>query len=269
MGKSGKVAANPLHIKELVKVWQRKTRQVEAASFLLPHQQHNLFSRFSCLHRSLTAQPRRFRRQLTRKARRTLTDIAFMLALGIVLPAKAATLLVNSNVPDVNPDGLCSLIEAIDNANADAQLHADCLAGSGADTVQLQSGSIHRITAALSGLPAQGLPSISTQMWIEGNGATLHVTSVLGDRVIDVTDSGELTLSDASISGDADSGTSSNAPRIHNQGHLQLSNVSIPMELNIVAGVTNLGTMTANNLQIYGLCSIPGPWYCDNADRYA
>lgn len=44
----------------------------------------------------------------------------------------AATLTVDSPSAYATPDGLCSLVEAIDNANADAAVHEDCPAGTGA-----------------------------------------------------------------------------------------------------------------------------------------
>ena len=252
MGKCRNNAAIPLQIKELVRVWQKTSSQIATTAFLLPHQQQKLFTRFTRYHQSLATQPRQLRRRLTRKARRTLTEIAFMLTVGVALPVEAATLLVNTNIPDVNPDGFCSLIEAIDNANADSAVHADCPAGSGADVIQLQSGSVHNIMAALSGLPAQGLPSISSELLIEGNGATLQVAAVPVDRVIDVAATGDLTLSEATISGDSGSGTASNSPRIHNAGTLQLSNVSLLLNPETVAGIANTdsGTLTADHVLI-------------------
>ena len=56
-----------------------------------------------------------------------------------------ATITVNTNIPKINPDGLCSLIEAIVNANDDAATHADCAAGSGADVIELAPASIHTV----------------------------------------------------------------------------------------------------------------------------
>lgn len=131
-------------------------------------------------------------------------------------------------------------------------VHADCPAGSGAGVIQLQHGSVHNITASLSGLPAQGLPAIGTPITIEGNGASLNMTDVPVDRVIDVSASGDLTLSDATISGDSGSGTASNSPRIHNAGNLQLSDVSVLLNPETVAGISNTstGTLTAGNLLV-------------------
>jgi hypothetical protein len=56
---------------------------------------------------------------LQRRWRGSLAAVALLLALGEA-PALAATLTVAPGVaPDIVPDGFCSLIEAIENANAD------------------------------------------------------------------------------------------------------------------------------------------------------
>ena len=59
----------------------------------------------------------------------------------------------------VVPDGQCSLIEAIVNANADASLFADCEAGNGPDTIVLPANAdvrlsdIYDATYGPTGLP--------------------------------------------------------------------------------------------------------------------
>jgi hypothetical protein len=69
-------------------------------------------------------------------------------------------------------DGACGLIEALENANDDAATHADCLAGSGADTVVLQPGATYVITDAFD-MSWSGLPEILSTVTISGNGATI------------------------------------------------------------------------------------------------
>ena len=64
----------------------------------------------------------------------SLAGAALLLALGHGV-ATAATITVTTNNPNIISDGQCSLIEAIVNANNDAATHADCPAGSGADTI--------------------------------------------------------------------------------------------------------------------------------------
>lgn len=54
------------------------------------------------------------------------------------VPARAASLTVTTNADTIAVDGVCSLREAITNANGDSQLSAsagECAAGSGTDTI--------------------------------------------------------------------------------------------------------------------------------------
>ena len=120
-----------------------------------------LFARFTACYADLRALPRGARRSLQRRIARSgklaailpeyfqqggrrlqhkmawsLAGAALLLALGQGM-AKAATITVTTNNPNIIADGQCSLIEAIVNANNDAATHADCAAGSGADTIVL------------------------------------------------------------------------------------------------------------------------------------
>lgn len=52
-----------------------------------------------------------------------------------VRPAYAAGISVNTNADSTTTDGLCTLREAIANANNDAATYPDCAAGTGADTI--------------------------------------------------------------------------------------------------------------------------------------
>jgi predicted outer membrane repeat protein len=83
----------------------------------------------------------------------TLAILGMLLAGMPVLEAHAATITVNTTTDPGGLTGLfdhvCSLREAVANANNDNQGYADCAAGSGADTINL-SGNI--ITASLGQL---------------------------------------------------------------------------------------------------------------------
>ena len=72
---------------------------------------------------------------------------------------------VAPGVSEITADGECSLAEAINNANANAQVdNADCVAGDpGVDTIVLASGSIYVLDTAL--------PVVTSEMLIEGNGS--------------------------------------------------------------------------------------------------
>ena len=114
-----------------------------------------LFTRFAACYAELRALPRSARRALQRQLARSsdlaailpqyfqqggrrlqhrmawsLAGAALLLALeqGV---ATAATITVTTNDPRIIPDGQCSLVEAIINANNDAATHPDCAAGSG------------------------------------------------------------------------------------------------------------------------------------------
>jgi hypothetical protein len=93
-----------------------------------------------------------------------LAGVALLLALG-GNPVQAATLTVTATNPNISADGRCSLIEAIVNANADARLHADCVAGSGTDAIVLPAGSVHTLTAVNnSTFGPSGLPVITSRI---------------------------------------------------------------------------------------------------------
>ena len=96
----------------------------------------------------------------------------------------AATITVTTNNPNIVADGQCSLVEAIVNANNDAATYPDCAAGSGPDTIVLPANANVMLSNAyvtlysrpigptLSSTPL-GLPLITSQITIEGNGATV------------------------------------------------------------------------------------------------
>lgn len=74
-----------------------------------------------------------------------------------------------------NSDGLCSLREAIINANNDAQTYQVCPPGSGPDAIALKAGSTYTVPDADNSVDGQnGLPSITSQIAIAGNGATVR-----------------------------------------------------------------------------------------------
>ena len=95
--------------------------------------------------------------------------LRLMLVALLVLPQAVAPAMITVVGTDstVAVDTVCSLREAIDNANDDAQTHVDCVAGSGADTVSLTAN----VTLTLvdnSTYDDRGLPVISTDVTIDG-----------------------------------------------------------------------------------------------------
>lgn len=199
--------------------------------------------------RLLRSQPLSFQSRLTRITSKPIPSLALALAMGAALPAEAETLLVEGGTAQINPDGRCSLAEAIENANADARVHADCLAGRGADVIDLDGRSV-MVDRPFDGASAQGLPSISGPLVIEGRGATLLVPNVPVDTVIDVAPTGALELRDTVISGEDGSGSVPNAPRIRNAGSLYLSAVTVLLNYPAAAGITNHGRLEGERVTI-------------------
>ncbi len=89
--------------------------------------------------------------------------------------AHTASLVVNSLSDTTGPDSNCTLREAIQNANDDALTNADCVAGSGVDTITFNvSGTI---------APGSALPNIADVdgLTIDGEGQTVTIDG--GDAV--------------------------------------------------------------------------------------
>ena len=94
------------------------------------------------------------------------------LAAGLTGGAQAADIFVADGEVTTNDNGLCSIVEAINNANNDDQSgSADCVAGSGQDRILLPVNSTFTIsTADASG---RALPAITDELTIRGNTATI------------------------------------------------------------------------------------------------
>ena len=120
----------------------------------------------------------------------------------------AATITVTNGTSTIaNGDG-CSLPEAIINANGDDQSGSiDCVAGSGADTIDLQTNvTLTAVNNTTNG--NNGLPVVTSAITIEGNGNSISRQSGSPDfRILAVGSGGNLTLNSATISGGIASGT--------------------------------------------------------------
>lgn len=117
--------------------------------------------------------PRRTRRAVIRKLGAGLTGAALLLALSGA-PAHAAVINVANGQVVVNDNNMCSLREAIINANANAQVHDDCAGGAGVDLIVLPAGGNFVINNSYTNFSgATGLPVITEDVVIEGNGSTI------------------------------------------------------------------------------------------------
>lgn len=117
--------------------------------------------------------------------------------------SNAAVITVNDPLPVTLANGFCSVSEAIHNANDDAATHADCVAGSGTDTIQLAVTTTYEITVPDNNtMEPTGLPLVSSEMVIEGNGSTVQRSEALGTplfRILLITTTGNLTLNDLTV----------------------------------------------------------------------
>jgi CSLREA domain-containing protein len=125
------------------------------------------------------------------------------LIFSLIVPstiANAVSPTVNSLADTIAVDGMCTLREAIQNANHNAATNADCAAGSGADT----------ITFSVSGTITLGsaLPTINDPagLTLDGTGQTVTISGGSAVRVLYAGDS--LTLNNMTIAnGYATNGT--------------------------------------------------------------
>jgi len=79
-----------------------------------------------------------------------------------------ATMAINTFEPAVAADGLCSLIEAMENAADDAATHLDCVAGDGADVIDLPVGEYVIRQPHNSVFGQSGLPAVTGDLTING-----------------------------------------------------------------------------------------------------
>lgn len=149
-----------------------------------------LWPRFAGYYQELTRLPRKVRRALQRRWRRSLGGIALLCALGQA-PALAAT---------INVGGACTLIRAINAANSDTAT-GGCLAGSGPDTIELPSGST-LTTVDNDTYGPTGLPVITSEITISGafDSAITRDSSAPAFRILAVGASGNLTLRNTTVS---------------------------------------------------------------------
>lgn len=132
--------------------------------------------------------------------------------------AHAATVDVRCSVQD--------LVEAINTANGSL----------GADTLRLARKCTYKLTSPDEANPANGLPAITSEITINGNGATITRAKSAPDfRILLVADTGTLTLNKTTISG----GRATDCP-------------IIPGGAGAVCGggINNQGTLTVNHSRV-------------------
>lgn len=180
------------------------------------------------------------------------------LAAGPGQVAQAATLSVNTTADELNSGGDCSLREAIQAANTDVAVDA-CLAGGGADTIDLPAGTY---TLGIAGKDeesnATGDLDITANLTI--NGAGLATTTVEGagsnfDRVFDVASGVTSEISGVTIqNGSIHSGSDPSGGGIRNGGTLTVERSALRDNTSNQdgGGIVNSGTLTVTNSTFAG-----------------
>ena len=112
--------------------------------------------------------------------------------------ADAATITVNNGTSTVAVDASCSIREAIENANDNAATNVDCTAGSGTDTIDIQT-DIALTLLDHSGVSSDfAVPSIMEPVVIQGNGHSIARSGVTSFGFADF--STTVSLSDITMS---------------------------------------------------------------------
>ncbi len=209
----------------------------------------SLAARYQREYARLQALPRKQRRSLQKSRRMSLVGIALTLALGVGLArpraVRAATITVDGTT--------CTLVDAITAANSDSAA-GGCTAGSGADTINLQSDVSLTSVNNGSGSSATGLPVITSQITIEGNAHTVARDSGAPQfRILNIANGGNLTINQATISGGNINGSGGGI--YNNMGGTGTLN-DITVNGNAAAweggGISNRGTLTLNNSTVSG-----------------
>lgn len=194
---SAKISEPPRFILEVWRVHPLEATIQTSVSPEFAGDKHGVLSRFRSYYQHLRLLPRAARRRLQRCYRQSLAGAALLLALGHD-QGIAAT---------INVDASCSLINAITAANTDTVV-GGCRAGSGADTIVLAPESTHVLTDVNnSTYGPTGLPVVSSEITIQGNGSTIKRGSGAPEfRLISVNPDGNLTLQQITITGGLASG---------------------------------------------------------------
>jgi len=215
----------------------------------------------------LTSLTRAQRRQWARRLALAAPAALLALALSASPPAHADNITVAAGIVVIAADGDCSLREAIINANDDAATHADCAAGNGADVIILPAASTFTVPDVDNTTDGEnGLPSVTTEITIDGNGAIIERAPADPDtfRLLHVAATGDLTLDATRVrNGVADDAGVEDGGGIFNYGGvLEITNGSIISgnSANAGGGILSYGgstgitgsTITSNSAEYVG-----------------
>lgn len=250
-----------------------RAQEVPSLARLIAARGAELYPEFARRYAEVRALPRNARRALQKRlaASGELTAIPAewrrRLAYSI---AGAALLLVLSDGPltaatiTVGPG--CSLTEAILSANYDTS-YGSCTAGSGPDTIVIPAKTKIILNGAYPGpYSPTGLPNVTTDITINGNGASISRNKKgPAIRLMTVGATGDLTLNNLTLS----AGYSYyGGGAIYNAGILEINNCIFSGNVGYAGGaISNAGYNQYNTLAI-GNATITGTTFTRNAGYY-
>lgn len=163
----------------------------------------------------------------------------------------AAIIVVTTTLQGVAADGLCSLAEAIHNANAAGTAHADCAPGAADTTIQLPQNTYMLDAADDPFDDGVGLPVITGQVAIEAQGSLIMRSTVGGTppfRLMAIAPGAHVTLREIILVGGLANpdGTGLGGGAILNQGTLVIdgANISANHSGTDAGGIATSGTAT-------------------------
>ena len=221
--------------------WQTELKEASKRPWLasiLLQRGKQIYGRFVHYYQALLSLSRRSRRNLLQKFAVSLGGLALAMAINGG-PVLANNIAVTTTTHGINADGQCSLVEAIITANDTVDgdpFGADCADAdfTGSDTIQL-SGSTYNVDYAY-GLyfGPTGLPTVTSDITIEGNGSTIQGVQpvprgdgVGGDpfRLMAVGSGGSLTLDATTLQGGDAAGPGGGI--FNNRGSVTLRNDTV------------------------------------------
>ena len=221
------------------------------------------------------------RRRLAQRGSLTLAGAALLLALSQT-PALSQVMLRDNTIDVVNGEvaivnnGQCSLMEAIINARhkTNPQRYPDCAPGdiNGPDTVRLpQNGEFVLTYAHNDQFGPTGLPVITTDMVLKGNGSTIRRDNAPDTpefRILAIDPGAAFTLLDTTISGGYFEYASSGAGII-NYGTLTIKGSTIADNYDFwdsCGGLENEGTATIIDSTFEANTAYDGGAICNSGD---
>jgi hypothetical protein len=188
-----------------------------------------------------------------------------LLAVGLISSVQAGTITVAAGEVAIISNGVCSLLEALQNAQQ-GNPYPDCAVGdpAGPDNLVLAAGSLYTLTEIVDTTDgANGLPSITSALTVNGRGATIVRNTTAGAprfRLFHVAATGNLTLNQVTLRGGSAtvaSGYGMNGGSLFNWGTVTLTNGTISGNTaDTGGGLDNRGTAILTNSTLVGNVAI-------------